>query len=96
LSAGLGAGLATVSALGGVWLMAWAMPRSHNVLLGAVVGTILARMVLFCSAVALLALGTHLPPPAFVGGLFTYYAIFQALEIRAFHRGARTGLNPGR
>ncbi len=92
-SAALGAVLATLSALGGVWLLAWAMPRSHPVFLGAMVGGILARMVLFGGAVALLVLATELPPAAFVGGLFLYYLLFQVLEIRAVHRWAG---RPGR
>jgi hypothetical protein len=85
-SAALGAALATLSSLGGVWLMAWAMPRSQNFFLGAVVGGILARMVLFCGAVALLVVCTELPPAAFVAGLFVYYGLLQILEIRAVLR----------
>lgn len=89
-SAGLGAGLATLSALGSVWLMAWAMWRPQPVFLGALVGGFLGRMVLFSGAVALLVLATELPPAAFVGGLFCYYVVFQVLEIRALHRWAGT------
>jgi len=98
-SAGLGAALATLSALGGVYLTAWAMPRPQNVFFGALVGGILARMVLFCGAVAVLVTATDLPPGAFIAGLFVYYVIYQVLEIRALHRyrcAAGTGLNPER
>ena len=97
--AGLGAALATLSAVGGAYLTAWAMPRPQNVFFGALVGGILARMVLFCGAVALLVTATDLPPAAFIAGLFVYYGICQVLEIRALHRwrgAAGTGLNPER
>ena len=87
LSAGLGAALAASSALGGLALMGWAVPRSTHHFLGAVVGGFLGRLILFSAAVALLAGGTDLPAAPFVVGLFYYYALFQALEIRALHRG---------
>jgi len=97
--AAMGAALATLSAVGGVYLTAWAMPRSRNVFFGALVGGILARMVVFCGAVAVLVTATDFPPAAFIAGLFVYYVIYQVLEIRALHRwrgDARRGLNPER
>jgi hypothetical protein len=95
-SAGLGAALATASAAGSLVLLAWAMPRSQNVFLGVLVGGILARMVLFGGAVAILVVATKLPPAGFVGGLLCYYVALQALEIRSFHRWAGTEANQGR
>ena len=92
--AGLGAALATLSAVGGVYLTAWAMPRSQNAFFGALVGGILARMVLFCGAVAVVVTATELPPAAFIAGLFVYYVIFQALEIGALHRWRRAAGTP--
>ena len=92
--AGCGAVLATLSALGGVYLAAWAMPRSQNAFFGALVGGILARMVLFCGAVAVVVTATELPPAAFIAGLFVYYVIFQALEIGALHRWRRAAGTP--
>ena len=99
LGAGLGAALATLSAIGGLCLTAWAIPRSQNAFFGALVGGSLARMVLFCGAVAVVVTATDLPPAAFIGGLFVYYVVFQVLEIRALHRWRRAaggGANPER
>ena len=86
--AGLGAALATVSALGGIWLLAWSFDKPQNVFLAALVGGVLGRMVLFSIALALVVMATEFPPAAFIGGLFAYYVIFQILEIRALHRSA--------
>ena len=92
--AGFGAVLATLSALGGIYLTAWAMPRSQNAFFGALVGAILARMVLFCGALAVVVTATDLPPAAFIAGLFVYYVIFQVLEIGALHRWRRAEAIP--
>jgi hypothetical protein len=94
-SAGLGAAVAAVSALGGLALLGWAFPRSPRHFLGAVVGSFLGRMILFSAAVALLAGGTDLPAAPFVAGLFIDHALFQALEIRALHRGRTDSVSTG-
>ncbi len=85
-SAVLGAGLATLSALGGIWLWSWAFDKSRAIFLGALAGGFLGRMLLFGAAVAILVLKSDFSPAAFVGGLFTYYVICQVVEIRAVSR----------
>lgn len=97
--AALGAGLATVSTLAGVWLMAWAFDKPQRVFLATLAGSFLGRMALFGGALAVVILATDLPPAAFMGGLFVYYVMYQVLEIRAAHRsagGAGRDLNPAR
>ncbi len=89
LSAGLGAALATSSAVVGLWLMSWALAKPQAVFLGALVGGILGRLFVFSLALALLVSVTELSPAAFLGGLFVYYAVCQALEIRTLHRAGR-------
>ena len=86
--AALGAGLATVSTLAGVWLIAWAFDKPQKVFLATLAGGFLGRMALFGGALAVVILATDLSPAAFLGGLFGYYVLDQALVIRAVHRAA--------
>ncbi len=86
VSAALGAALATLLALSGIWLLAWTFDKSQKVFLAALVGGFLGRMVIFGLAVVLMVSATELPPAAFVGGLLMFYAVYQVVEIRAAHR----------
>ena len=86
VSAALGAGLATALSLAGLWLLAWSFGKPQKIFLATLAGGFLGRMVIFCSALALLVLKSDLSPGAFVAGFFGAYVICQALEIRSVHR----------
>ena len=86
LSAALGAGLATGLALSTIWLSIWAVDKPPRSFLAALAGGFLGRLLVFGAAIVLLVTRTELPPAAFLGGLFVYYAILQVLEIRALRR----------
>jgi len=94
MSVSFGAGLAALSALGGGWLQARVMPMPPRYFLAAVAGSFLGRMLLFGVAVVVLVRGTDLPVAPFVAALFSYYFLYQILEIWIAHR--RSGALPSR
>ena len=82
----LGACLSGLLATASLLLAAWSHDKPEAVFLSALVGGFLGRMVVFGAGIALVVLATDLPVPAFVAGLFTYYVLFQVLEVRALHK----------
>jgi hypothetical protein len=94
LSALLGACLAAVLAVSSTVLAAWSHDKPQAVFLAALAGGFLGRMVVFGVGMALLVTATRLPVTAFVAGLFSYYVLFQVIEVRALHKlfGKRSAL----
>ena len=94
VSALLGACLAAVLAVSSLILAAWSHDKPQAVFLSALAGGFLGRMLAFTAGMALVVTATRLPVTAFVAGLFTYYALFQVLEIRALQKllGRRSAL----
>ena len=94
VSALLGAGLSALLAVSSLVLAAWSHDKPEAVFLSALAGGFLARMVVFSAGMALLVTATRLPATAFVAGLFSYYVLFQVLEVRALQKlfGRRSAL----
>jgi hypothetical protein len=86
LSALLGACLAAVLAISSLVLAAWSHDKTQVVFLSALAGGFLGRMVIFGAGMALLVTATRLPATGFVAGLFSYYVLFQVLEVRALQK----------
>ena len=81
-----GALLGTAGSLGGFVLLLRNLRGSHARFLGALFGGMLARWVVFGTAVVLVALGETLPVGAFLAGLVPSYLGFQAVEMWTLHR----------
>jgi hypothetical protein len=81
-----GACLAALLAVASLLLAAWSHDKRESVFLSALLGGVLARLAIFGVAVAVVALATELPVAPFVGGLLSYYVVFQILEFRALQR----------
>ncbi len=94
VSALLGACLAAVLALSSLILAAWSHDKPQAVFLSALAGGFLGRLVAFAAGMAWVVTATQLPVTAFVAGLFSYYAMFQVLEVRALQKlfGRRSAL----
>jgi len=94
VSALLGACLAAALAISSLVLAAWSYDKPQVVFLSALAGGFLGRMVAFSAGMALLVTATSLPVTAFVAGLFSYYVLFQVLEVRALQKlvGRRSAL----
>jgi hypothetical protein len=90
----LGACLAALLAAASLLLSAWSHDKREAVFLAALAGGFLGRMALFGVGIASVVLATHLPVTAFVAGLFSYYVLFQILEVRALQKifGKRSSL----
>jgi hypothetical protein len=94
VSALLGACLAAALAISSLVLAAWSYDKPQVVFLSALAGGFLGRMFAFSAGLALLVTITRLPVTAFVAGLFSYYVLFQVLEVRALQKliGRRSAL----
>jgi hypothetical protein len=94
VSALLGACLAAVLAVSSLILAAWSHDKPQAVFLSALAGGFLGRLVVFAAGMAWVVTATRLPVTAFVAGLFSYYALFQVLEVRALQKlfGRRSAL----
>ncbi|MCI0569010.1 MAG: hypothetical protein L0Z52_12620 [Acidobacteria bacterium] len=94
VSALLGACLAAGLAVSSLALAAWSHDKPQAVFLSALAGGFLGRMMAFAAGMALLVTTTRLPVTAFVAGLFSYYVLFQVLEVRALQKlfGRRSAL----
>jgi hypothetical protein len=82
----LGACLAILLAVASLLLAAWSHDKPEAVFLSALAGGFLGRMAVFSAGIALVVLATDLPVAAFVAGLFSYYVLFQVLEVRALQK----------
>jgi hypothetical protein len=91
--AGLGlAALGTVSAMA---LVAWSFDKGQRQFFAALVGGILARLVMFGSALTYVALRTSMDLTATVAALLSFYVVGQVLEIRMVLVGLADGKGRG-
>ena len=87
----LGAGVATVGAVAGMLLTAWAFDRSQKQFMAALMLGMLGRLVIYGAALVYVALRTTIDPVAMAASLLVFYLIHQVLEVRL----ALKGLKPG-
>ena len=94
VSALVGACLASVLSVSSLILAAWSHDKPQAVFLSALAGGFLGRLVVFAAGMAWIVMATRLPVTAFVAGLFSYYSLFQVLEVRTLQKlfGRRSAL----
>lgn len=77
----VGCGVCVLNVLAGCTAIAWAIRRPRKVFFSAVLGSMGIRMALIGAVVLVLVKTTSIHVAGFIGALFGFFFVFQALEV---------------